>query len=143
MSSANKPMSLPQSELVSLGQIRHEKKACMQYILTGFTHEIGIRVFAFEGIDDDRLRTRYRVKADLVLARRYGILIQELPALCRSMLEHRPDMDQRTFTYAESDMRLHADAVTARHAAAVKAKPPRRPQPAPAVVVHHPYQQQQ
>jgi DNA-directed RNA polymerase specialized sigma24 family protein len=29
----------------------------MQYILTRFTHDMGFRVFEFEGIGDDRVRT--------------------------------------------------------------------------------------
>ena len=33
----------------------------MQYILTGFTHDVGFRVFAFECIGEDRVRTPYSV----------------------------------------------------------------------------------
>lgn len=55
----------------------------MQYILTGFTQEMGFRVFAFERIGDDRLRTKFTVKADLALIRRYGIRLQDLPLMCR------------------------------------------------------------
>ena len=59
----------------------------MQYILTGFTHDMGFRVFAFEGIGEDRVRTEYKVRADLALIHRYGIRVQELPLLCRGILE--------------------------------------------------------
>ena len=64
----------------------------MQYILTGFTHDMGFRVFAFEGVGEDRVRTEYRVKADLALIRRYGIRVQELPLLCRAVLERHSDV---------------------------------------------------
>lgn len=99
----------------------------MQYILTGFTHNKGFRVFAFEGIGEDRIRTEYKVSADLALIHRYGILIQELPLLCRSILE-RPHEDekQRTFTYTESDMRRNAE-IWAIRADEQKKKAPRKP----------------
>lgn len=99
----------------------------MQYVLTGFTHDMGFRVFAFEGIGQDRLRTAYIVKADLALSRRYGIRVQELPLLCRAILERRNESEeQRAFIYTEADMCTHAD-VCAQEAAANKRKTPRKP----------------
>ena len=99
----------------------------MQYILTGFTHEIGFRIFAFEGIGDDRVRTGYEVRADLALSRKYGIRTQELPLLCRKILEQRDCGDtKRDFIYTEAAMRTHADTCAA-EAAAHKKKLPRRP----------------
>lgn len=98
----------------------------MEYIITGFTHDMGFRVFAFEGIGEDRVRTAYRVRADLALIHRYGIRVQDLPLLCRGVLERRnPDEKQRTFTYTESDMRLNAEL--ARSEPPIKRKAPRRP----------------
>jgi len=101
----------------------------MTYILTGFTHDVAIRVFAFEGIGEDRLRTEFIVRTDLAASRRYGIRIQELPLLCRALLERRDEAEeQRTFTYTEADMCLHAaDVTAARSAAADKRKTPRKP----------------
>jgi hypothetical protein len=99
----------------------------MQYILTGFTHDMGFRVFAFEGVGEDRVRTEYRVKADLALIRRYGIRVQELPLLCRAVLERRNETkEQRTFTYTEADMCVQADVRATRDAATQKKKTPRR-----------------
>lgn len=99
----------------------------MQYILTGFTHDVGFRVFAFECIGDDRVRTAYSVRADLSLIRKYGIRMQELPLLCRTILEQRDGDDtRRTFTYEEAAMCLRADTLAA-EAAAQKRKVPRRP----------------
>lgn len=99
----------------------------MQYILTGFTHDLGFRVFAFERIGEDRVRTAFIVRADLALARKYGIRTQELPLLCRSVLEQREGSDtERTFTYTEAAMSTRAN-LCAIEAAAQKRKPPRRP----------------
>jgi len=72
-------------------------------------------VFTFEGVGDDRIRTEYRVRADFALISQYGIRIQELPLLCRGILERRdPGDQQHTFTYTEADMSLDASALAAR-----------------------------
>ena len=79
----------------------------MQFILTGFTQDTGFRVFAFEGIAGDQTRTAFTVRTDLALLRRYGIRVQELPLLCRGLLEQRDDGEQeRTMTFTEEGMRL-------------------------------------
>ena len=73
----------------------------MQFILTGFTHDLGYRVFAFDRLAEDRTRTKCTVRADLALIRRYGIQIQDLPLLCRGLLDRsdeRPEMPSLTFT---------------------------------------------
>ena len=99
----------------------------MQYILTGFTHDIGFRVFEFEGIDEDRVRTPYKVRADLALIHRYGIRVQELPLLCRAILEGRNENEaEQTFTYTENDMRRNAELCAVRAADAQKKKTPRK-----------------
>jgi len=103
------------------------KATKMLYILTGFTHDVGSRVFAFECVGEDRTRTAYSVRADLALSRKYGIRVQELPLLCRSILEQRDGNDaQRAFTYTEAAMCLRA-SIRATEAAEQKKKTPRRP----------------
>ena len=101
----------------------------MQFILTGFTQDMAFRVFAFERMGLDRVRTKYVVKADLALVRRYGIQVQELPLLCRNLLQQLDEsVETRTLTFTEDDMSLHAkDRAAAKDAAAQKRKPPRRP----------------
>ncbi len=101
----------------------------MQFVLTGFTHDMGFRVFAFERIGEDRVRRRFTVRTDLALIRRYGIRLQELPLMCRSILEQRDEAeDARTLTFTESEMCVYArDTAAAREAAAQKRKPPRKP----------------
>ena len=100
----------------------------MQFILTGFSEVAGFRIFAFEGIAADRTRAAFTVRTNLALTRRYGIRLQELPLLCRAVLERREGEKQRAFTFTEGDMRLHADGVRAREEAARQRKSPgRRP----------------
>jgi hypothetical protein len=95
----------------------------MQFILTGFTQDTGFRVFAFEGIAGDRSRTVFTVRTDLELSRRYGIRVQELPLLCRGLLELHDEADpQRTMTFTEEGMRLHANHCAAERDAAQKRK---------------------
>jgi hypothetical protein len=81
----------------------------MRFILTGFTQDIGCRVFTFERVAADHTRTGIVVQTDLALTRRYGIRLQELPLLCRELLERCDEGEQgRTFTFTEAAMALHA-----------------------------------
>jgi hypothetical protein len=107
------------------------RSAKMQFVLTGFTQDLGCRVFAFEGIAVDRIRTPFTVRADLALIRRYGIQIQELPLLCRSVLERRDEASEaQAFTFTEEEMRTCATArAAAKDEAAHRRRPPRRPSP--------------
>ena len=98
----------------------------MLYALTGFTDDLEFRVFAFDAVGDDRVRTAYTVRADLTLARKYGIKLQALPLLCRDLLEQRILLsdEERKFTYTEAEMCIHADARTV---AAEKLRAARKP----------------
>ncbi len=100
----------------------------MQFILTGFTQDMGFRVFAFEGIKTDRTRAQYTVRADLGLIRKYDIRIQELPLLCRAVLDKcSEDEERRALLFSEDDMQLREkDRALARATVAMR-KPPRRP----------------
>ena len=101
----------------------------MQFVLIGFSHYGGFRVFAFERIADDRMRTSFTVRADLALVRAYGIRLQELPLMCRKMLEERSESQEtQALTFTEDQMRILAQAgVAARDKAAQKRKPPHKP----------------
>jgi len=96
----------------------------MQFILTGFTHDLGCRVFEFDRLGEDRTRTKCTVRADLALIRRYGIQIQDLPLLCRSLLDRGDEQDETpSLTFTEDQMRACADERTAaRELAAIKRK---------------------
>jgi hypothetical protein len=105
------------------------RSAKMQFILTGFTQELGFRVFAFERLGEDRVRTRCTVKADLVLVRRYGIRLQELPLMCRGLLERGDEAEATpTMIFSEEQMRVCAnERAAAKEGAAHKRRPPKRP----------------
>jgi hypothetical protein len=101
----------------------------MQFILTGFTQDREFRVFAFEGIAADRVRRPFTVRANLTLSRTYGIRLQELPLMCRGILEGREEGEaQNSLTFTEDAMRLHmSNCMAARALAAEKKRAPRRP----------------
>ncbi|HMF79448.1 MAG TPA: hypothetical protein VK604_27555 [Bryobacteraceae bacterium] len=100
----------------------------MQFMITGFKQDTTFRVFTFDGVAADRSRTVFTVRTDLALSRSYGIRVQELPLLCRAVLERRDEEAQeREFTFTEQDMRLHASGCAAEKDAAQKKKAMRRP----------------
>ena len=98
----------------------------MQYVLTGFTQDGGFRVFAFQGIRADQTRTGFTVRADLSLIRAYEIMVQELPLLCRALLEQIGESAERCLTYSEEEMRRHADVRIADREAVQRKKSLRR-----------------
>ena len=90
----------------------------MSYILTGFDQDAQFRVFAFQGIGADSVRTEYRVRADVGLIRKYGIRVQDLPLLCLGVLQRRDEKEAtRAFTYTEAEMSTYADDRAMRAAA--------------------------
>ncbi len=100
----------------------------MQFILIGFNHDAGFRVFSFDGIADDHTRSRFVVRTELALIRNYGIQVQELPILCRRLLEQRGEgQRERIVTFTEDEMRIHAANCTAEREAAQRRRPTRRP----------------
>ncbi len=103
----------------------------MQFILIGFKQDTGSRVFTFESIAADKVRTEYVIRADLALAQKHGIRIQDLPLLCRGLLERGgEDEKNRPTVFTEDEMRLHAVHCAEVHDAAMqKKKAARRPMP--------------
>jgi len=102
----------------------------LQFILEGFSQVSGIRIFQFVGVAADRSRTPYTVSADLAMSRRHSIRLQELPLLCRAVLDRCYEgVADHAFTYTEEEMSLHAGRVSAILEAAKKRKPPRPPAP--------------
>ena len=100
----------------------------MPFILTGFTQDIGFRVFAFARGGADRSSAVYTVRADLALSRRYEIALQELPLLCQNLLESREDIEQTcALTFGEEEMCLYATkCAMAREAPTEKGKSSRQ-----------------
>jgi hypothetical protein len=80
-----------------------------QFLLTGFTQTAGIRIYGFEGIVDAR-RISYTVAVDLALIPCYGIRIQDLPLLCRRLLQQQAERGEiGAFVLTEQNMRSHAE----------------------------------
>ena len=99
-----------------------------QYTLKGFSQAEEFRVFEFQGITVDLIRSVFTVRIDLALARKYGIRLQELPLLCRGVLDQCGDAgEKRAFTYTEAQMSTYAADVAERLEAAKYKRPPRRP----------------
>ena len=62
------------------------------------------------------IRDMRSVRADLALSRKYGIRMQELPLLCRVLLERRTtEDDTRSFTFMEQEMSICAKESAANH----------------------------
>ena len=59
----------------------------MDFVLTGFRQEANIRRFAFQRVAGDHSRTEFTVSADMSLLVKHKIPLQELPLLCRALLE--------------------------------------------------------
>jgi hypothetical protein len=95
----------------------------LNFTLTGFSHDLGFRVFEFACVDDGREQTRYTVRADLTLVRKYGVQIQELPLLCRRLLE-ASEAPGRSLTLPEADMIACAERETLRNQAKLRKRPP-------------------
>jgi len=84
-----------------------------QFFLTGFTQAAGIRIYAFQGrVDASRLD--YTVEVDLALIPGYGIRIQDLPLLCRELLQQETQPDEiGAVVFTEQRMRTHAEKLAA------------------------------
>ena len=107
----------------------NEKASVFQFALKGFSQDQETRRFTFERVEADQTRTEFIVSANLTLARAHGIRVQELPLLCRELLDRRVGPDgARIVNFTEEDMRaLSAGRAAAQQAAAQKRKPPRKP----------------
>ena len=118
------------------------KEVGVRFVLTGFQEASGSRTFAFEGIAPDWTREALTVGVDLMLAQRCGVRLQELPLMCRRVLERAfspgdalidqpaetssaalPEREE--FTLSEDDMRAHVLA----NAPASNGRPRRVPRP--------------
>lgn len=77
----------------------------MNFTFTGFSQEAEFRLFAFEGISTEKVKTKHKVKVDISLLGKYGIKVQELPLLCRRLLDkHENDIDTSTLIFTEAEM---------------------------------------
>ena len=108
---------------------KKEEGAKPQFFLTGFTQAAGIRIYAFEGRVDAR-RTDYTVEVDLALIPGFGIRIQDLPLLCRELLQQREQTDEiGALVFTEQRMRSHAEKLAVARAETEHRKKQPRPLP--------------
>ena len=105
----------------------------MEFVLVGFIHSGSRRRFTFESNGADHRRTPVVVVADLTLARAYAIQVQDLPLVCRELLEHSEPcaVAAGVVTLTEAHM---AALRTARSLATEEKKPRRSRQPVSANV---------
>ena len=105
---------------------KKEEAAKPQFFLTGFTQAAGIRIYAFEGRIDAK-RIDCTVEVDLALIPGFGIRIQDLPLLCRELLQQRSQPDETSsVVFTEQRMRSHAEKLAvAREEAEHRKKQPR------------------
>jgi hypothetical protein len=99
----------------------------MTFTLSGFTEGNGHRRFAFQCVGGDGGRKTVIVRADVSLARKHEIRLQELPLICLRLLQNSgDDVIEELITLTEDQM--IAVQTIARSAAEKKfRKPPRRP----------------
>jgi hypothetical protein len=77
----------------------------MEFMLTGFRQDNNVRRYTFQGVDEDRKRSEFTVGVDLSLVRKHRIPMQELPLLCRGLLQGRPlEEAAAPLMYTEKDM---------------------------------------
>ena len=102
----------------------------MHYKLLGFSESDSVRHFAFQRVlCNGTASEKYTVTADVALARKFRITLQELPSLCARLLEARPeDSPSGTILLTDADLCVHAAAnlVTAQQDAAKRVLKSRR-----------------
>ena len=107
----------------------HPKGGAIEFILTGFKQSLNIRHYFFQVTALDRTKYEVSVDADLDLMRRYGISIQEMPLLCRRLLEGRPGTKpSELVVFSEQTMSAFAhDRTAERLAQELRRKRPIKP----------------
>jgi hypothetical protein len=106
-----------------------EREDKVDFILVGFSDHDGTRRFLFErtGPGTGPVREKFTVDADMVMARRYRISVQDLPLLCRRLLDDADGTVSRTLIFGEAQMCTHAGLLAAEtEARALRKRPPRR-----------------
>ena len=83
----------------------------MHYKLLGFSQRDSARYFAFERTQQGSASAAFTVVADLALARKFRIPLQDLPSLCSRLLEAGPaDAPEASLVLTDADLQVHAAA---------------------------------
>jgi hypothetical protein len=79
-----------------------------QFKLLGFSQHGDVRQFLFQR-DDAGDRTVCTVNADLALARKFKLAVQDLPLLCTRLLQTEADAHPvKSLALSEAQMRIHS-----------------------------------
>jgi len=101
------------------------------FVLTGFRQDQSVRHYAFEYVSAEGKRDACVVSADLGLLQKHHIPLQEVPLLCRRLLEAAEAGARQDLVFAETDMlsytanraaRLEADSKRKKHRAPVSSR---------------------
>lgn len=102
----------------------------MHYKLLGFSQTDSVRRFVFQRVlGNGTASAEYTLIANVALARKFRVTLQELPSLCARLLEARPeDSPSGTIWLTDTDLSVHAAAnlAAARQGAAKRALQSRR-----------------
>ena len=101
-----------------------------EFVFTGFRQDSEIRSYTFQIIFADRSRGKVTVGADVSLIRKHRIPLQELPLLCRRLLENRAGTKAaiKDLTFTEKDMLVYvSERTAAEHVAELKRRAHRTP----------------
>lgn len=84
----------------------------MHYKLLGFSQNDSVRSYQFERIlGNGATSAAFTVFADVALARKFRITLQELPSLCARLLESRAeDHPAGDLVLTDADLEVHAAA---------------------------------
>jgi hypothetical protein len=81
----------------------------MHYKLLGFSQSGSVRRFSFQRVGINATPTPFTVLADIMLARKFKLALQELPSLCSRLLERGgEDQPAGTLSLTEADMSMCA-----------------------------------
>lgn len=81
----------------------------MHYKLLGFSHIGSLRQFLFERVANGVAPIQYTVLADVMIARKFNLSLQQLPALCARLLQEAgEDQPAGLLLLTEADMSIYA-----------------------------------
>lgn len=81
----------------------------MHYKLLGFSHTGTVRQFLFERVAIGVAPVRFTVLADVMIARKFNLSLQQLPSMCARFLEAAAeDQPAATLLLTEADMSISA-----------------------------------
>lgn len=111
--------------------VPEEKPFRMSFVFRGFQQTNGQRTYTYDGVAADRSRSEFTVLVELAMLRRHKISLQELPLLCRGVLDNEAALagEQRAYAFGEVQMCVQDAHVAAKAEAAQKRRKivPKRP----------------